>query len=434
MLRILAALPVLHAALTVPPPRVGRSGPVFMGAGIPEPSRRSLLLGGAAAAVLLPPAAARAVSPAVFTPAPGSLTERTVLITGANAGLGLESAKRLAAGGANVIVTARTEAKAKQTVADVIAYAGPSSHVVGAVLDLANLESIKSFPKRLQAQLGGADLSLDVLMNNAGVMAIPERLSTDDGFERQLGVNHLGHFALTAALLPALQRAQNGFRVVVVSSDAHRYATGDSMKVALHPPQPHLKRRTPHTRSKTSMTHPSFAQAAIAAHLDPAAYNPWGNYGLSKAANVLFANELERRLKEAGVQGSAVSLHPGVVATDIARYLVAAPEDQTLEQLYRIAGVPGTAAPSAGSPELPWWQGPLLRVLAGVLIPVEYGANTQVWLAAGADAGGDLSSGGGKFYDKRATNPASEFTNNEALAKALWEESEQLTQTKITFK
>jgi hypothetical protein len=73
-------------------------------------------------------------------------------------------------------------------------------------------------------------------------------------------------------------------------------------------------------------------------------------------------------------------------------------------------------------------------VLANVLIPVEYGANTQVWLAAGADAQGDLSAGGGTFYDKRAATPASTFTNDEALAKALWEESEKLTQTKLTFK
>ena len=404
MLRIvLGALPVI-SALSLAPAHVTRAAPVCMSMRPAEPSRRSLLLGGAAAAVLLPASAAHAASPAVFAPAQDSLTGKTVLITGANTGLGLESAKRLAAGGAKVIVTARTEAKVQKTIASVIDYAGPSARVVGAELDLASLDSIKSFPKRLQAQLGAADYSLDVLMNNAGVMAIPERLTTDDGFERQLGVNHLGHFALTAALIPALQRAENGFRVVAVSSDAHRFANGQSM------------------------------QQAIAAHLDPAEYTPWGNYGLSKAANVLFANELERRLKESGVRGSAVSLHPGVVATDLARYLVAAPEDQSIEQLYRIARVPGTAPPNAGSPELPWWQGPLLRVLANVLIPVEYGANTQVWLAAGADAQGDLSAGGGRFYDKRAATPASTFTNDEALAKALWEESEKLTQTKLTFK
>ena len=168
--------------------------------------RRSVLLG-VGAAVLAPPLrSVSAAEPTIYTPPAGSLTGTTVLITGANTGLGLESAKRLAVAGATLIVTARSKAKADGAVKDVLA-AVPGSRVTGVDLDLANLASVKGFPERLTAAAG--DVPIDVLLNNAGVMAIPERVPTLDGFEKTIGVNHLGHYALVGVLLPLLKKAKN---------------------------------------------------------------------------------------------------------------------------------------------------------------------------------------------------------------------------------
>jgi len=258
--------------------------------------RRAVLTtaAGVALALALPTAAANAAADdAIYRPAPGSLVGTTVLITGANTGLGLESAKRLAKAGANVVIAARTQAKADGAIAKVssgVALAA-DQRLVGVSLDLADLSSVRTLPARLEAALGAKDAPIDVLLNNAGVMAIPERLETADGFEKTMGINHLGHFALVAALLPSLKRAANGFRVINVSSEAHRFASTDSIKQALD------------------------------ANLDPPyAAGGWGNYGLSKAANVLFTVELQTRIEAAGLRGSAVSLHPGVVQTDLQRY------------------------------------------------------------------------------------------------------------------
>lgn len=264
--------------------------------------RRTFLLVAASSSLALPPQPASASENSIFYPPASSLAGSTVLITGANTGLGLESAKRLAAAGANVVLTARSAAKAERAVTAVSSLSQPGARVVGLELDLADLASIKSFPSRLTAALG-PDASLDVLLNNAGVMAIPERLETADGFERTIGVNHLGHFALVSALVPFLKRAQDGFRIVNVSSDAHRFASPAAMK------------------------------EAIQADLDPK-YSAWGNYAVSKAANVMFTLELQSRIAAAGLKGSAVALHPGVVQTDLSRYIVGgvAAEDQRLSE------------------------------------------------------------------------------------------------------
>ena len=194
----------------------------------------------------------------VFAPAPGSLAGRTVLITGANSGLGLESAARLAAAGADVVATARTDAKAQQAVNEIEKRTGRK--VSGVALDLADLKSVKSLPSRLPKSVS----KIDVLMENAGVMAIPERLATKDGFERQIGVNHLGHYALVASLLPLLEKS-SAFRIVAVSSDANKIVDGKAISQALD------------------------------ANLEPP-YGAWTNYGLSKVFNVLFVEELRRRL------------------------------------------------------------------------------------------------------------------------------------------
>ena len=279
------------AALLLPPPV--RQGTAVAGAAA---TRRSVLLGAGAAAVALTtsPHSAVAALSTVFNPPSGSLAGQTILITGANTGLGLESAKRLHGAGANVIVAARSQAKADGA-AEAVKADSPQSpgSVIGVMVDLADLKSVSSLSGRLSAAMGSEAPVIDVLLNNAGVMAIPERLTTSDGFEKTIGINHLGHFALVAALLPSLKRAKNGFRVINVSSDAHRFASRDAVVEMLD------------------------------SNLDPS-YSAWGNYGLSKAANVLFTVELQRRLDEAGIPGSTVSLHPGLVQTDLQRYVVVA--------------------------------------------------------------------------------------------------------------
>ena len=363
-------------------------------------SRRNLL--GAAAAVggggALAPAAARAASapapPKVFSPAPGTLADRTILITGANTGLGLESAVRLAAAGADVVVTARTAAKVDATVAAVRARAGAGARVRGAELDLASLASVRGFRARLRAAKVDR---LDVLLNNAGVMAIPERLATRDGFERQIGVNHLGHFALVGELLPLLRTAKKGaeprpFRVINVASTAQFGASAAGLRDALD------------------------------RDLEPA-YSQWGNYCLSKAANVLFADELQRRFDAAGVRASAVSLHPGAVATDLARYLVSGTE----------AAEAGASSAEAFAAFNPLQRGALQAVRAFVL-DVPEGASTQVYLAAGADtADGDLGAHGGLYYDRQRPATPNPATNDRELARRLWEVSEKLTGAKIVI-
>lgn len=201
-------------------PLSGRAGRVALKASAESwetsgTSRRGALGGlaavGAATLATRPAVGAEAT---IFEPAKGSLAGRTIVITGGNTGLGLESAARLAAAGADVVATGRTAAKARFAEEEVLRRTGKA--IRGVELDLGDLGSVKSFPTRLK----GANVKkIDVLMENAGVMAIPEKLTTSNGFERQIGVNHLGHFALTSALMPLLEAA-GAFRVVVVSSSA----------------------------------------------------------------------------------------------------------------------------------------------------------------------------------------------------------------------
>lgn len=351
-------------------------------------STRRSVLGGAAAAstlALFPTAPAFAAGTSIFKPAAGSLEGTTIFITGANTGLGLESAKRLAAAGGSVVVSARSQSKADAAAKAV------GGKTVGVELDLADLKSVKSLPQRLEAALGGTP-TIDVLLNNAGVMAVPERVSTADGFEKTVGINHLGHYALVAALMPSLRRAKMGCRIVTVSSDAHRFADEKSLSEALN------------------------------ARLDPTSYGlgGWGAYGISKAANVLFTVELQRRFEEAGVRGSAVTLHPGVVQTDLARY---------------VTGGIGAADAHPTDVPPPTGLGAFFKenVLDKALLTVDRGANTQVYLAAAADTDGDRTRRGGLYFDDmKAVKPA-EASQDGALARRLWDLSEQLTGATIVI-
>jgi NAD(P)-dependent dehydrogenase (short-subunit alcohol dehydrogenase family) len=203
-------------------------------------------------------------------------TGRTVVITGANSGLGLRSAEALAAKGARVLMACRNASKAAAALEGVKAKAtGPAPEV--RALDLQSLASVRECAAGLGEELG----SLDVLMNNAGIMAVP-KARTVDGFESQLGTNHLGHFALTGLLLPTLLTAEAP-RVVNVSSNAHNFGRMD------------------------------FDDLFFERHH----YSRWRAYGRSKLANLLFNSELQRQAIDHGTNLLAVAAHPGYAATNL---------------------------------------------------------------------------------------------------------------------
>jgi NAD(P)-dependent dehydrogenase (short-subunit alcohol dehydrogenase family) len=193
-----------------------------------------------------------------------TLDGRTFVVTGANSGLGLVTARELGRAGARVVLAVRDTARGQEAARSITGTAEVRE------LDLASLDSIRAFADAW-------DGPLDVLINNAGVMAVPER-RTADGFEMQLGTNHLGHFALTNLLLDRV-----GDRVVTVSSGAHRIGKIDLDDL----------------------------------NWERKGYKRWPAYGQSKLANLLFTSELQRRLEEAGSPLRAVAAHPGYAATKL---------------------------------------------------------------------------------------------------------------------
>ena len=207
----------------------------------------------------------------------GDQTGRVAIVTGANSGIGFEAAKALALNGAMVVVACRSQTRGDQAVASILE-AAPGAAIELMLLDLANLGSVREF---VAAFLDRFD-RLDLLINNAGVMMPPERQETADGFELQLGVNHLGHFALTVALLELLA-ATEGSRVVNVSSSAQNWGRFDLDDLQW--------RKRP--------------------------FHRMGSYGASKVANMLFTLELQRRFEEAGASTLATACHPGWTATNL---------------------------------------------------------------------------------------------------------------------
>jgi NAD(P)-dependent dehydrogenase (short-subunit alcohol dehydrogenase family) len=277
-----------------------------------------------------------------------SLTGRTVIVTGANSGLGLVTARELARAGAKTVLAVRNSAKGDE------AAAAMTGDVEVRKLDLQDLSSVREFAAGVA--------SVDVLINNAGIMATPYA-QTVDGFESQIGTNHLGHFALTNLLLPKLTD-----RVVTVSSMFHWIGRMnlDDLNWKARP------------------------------------YRPWLAYGQSKLANLLFTSELHRRLAEAGSSVRAIAAHPGYSHTNLA--------GQSGRRL-------GDTAMAVGG-----------RYLA---TDADFGAR-QTLYAATQDLPGDTFVGPRFGYLGR-TQPIgrSPLARDAKKATALWELSEQLTDTKF---
>lgn len=204
-----------------------------------------------------------------------SQSGRSAVVTGAG-GLGFEGALELARAGAEVILASRNPQKGEESLARIRA-AAPSAKVRFERIDLASLASVADFAARLRRER----TSLDLLINNAGVMTPPERRETEDGFELQFGANHLGHFALTAHLMPLLRQGRNP-RVVALSSIAARDGALDFDDLDA------LK-----------------------------AYKPMAVYSRSKLACLMFALELQRRSQAGGWGVSSIAAHPGVARTDL---------------------------------------------------------------------------------------------------------------------
>lgn len=289
-------------------------------------------------------------------------TGKTVVITGANSGLGLRSAEALAAKGAHVVMACRNASKAATALDAVRAVAtGADPEVVS--LDLSSLASVRDCATGLVER--GAPI--DVLLNNAGIMAVPKG-TTADGFELQLGTNHLGHFALTGLVLPALLAAPAP-RVVNVSSNAHKMGR-------LHLDDLFFERSS---------------------------YSRWRAYGQSKLANLLFTSELQRRATEHGTSLTAAAAHPGYAATNL------------------------TSGPATGAAILK----PFLS-LADRLVgqPDHMGALPQLYAATMPDVGPDDYWGPDALREQRG-HPTrvgrTKHARDAEGARQLWERSEELT-------
>lgn len=247
------------------------------------------------------------------------LSGKKALVTGGYSGIGLETARAIGAAGAEVVIAGRSMAKANE------ALAALGNNFSAMEMDLADLKSVRRFAGDFLETHG----SLDMLINNAGIMACPEE-RTGAGWERQFATNHLGHFVLTCSLQPALEKA-NGARVVSLSSLGHR-------------------------RSGIRFDDPNFEK-------EP--YEKWAAYGQSKTANSLFAIELDRRTKEMGVRAFAV--HPGGIMTPLQRHL-------DNEEMIALGWIDESGA--------------LSEIAAQVFKTPQQGASTSVWCATSQDLDG----------------------------------------------
>jgi len=290
----------------------------------------------------------------------GDRSGTVAIVTGANSGLGFETSRALLAAGATVILTARSVEKAAAAKRAILDELGDVP-IETMLLDLADLESIRRFSDEFH----GKHTRLDILVNNAGIMMTDAQL-TIDGFESQLGTNHLGHFALTGRLIDLIESTP-GARVVTLSSLAHRW---DFME---------------------------FGNLMF----QNGSYTPRAAYGRSKLANLLFAYELQRRFETAGVDALSVAAHPGAAGTGLADHL-----------LNR------------------WFLRPLKPLLFLALQTSRQGARSTLRAATDVSAsGGDYFGPGGRNEHRgapvRVESSAASHSESDALK--LWSESERLT-------
>ncbi|MGB8403822.1 MAG: SDR family NAD(P)-dependent oxidoreductase [Mycobacterium sp.] len=283
------------------------------------------------------------------------LTGKTAVVTGASGGLGLQTAATLAAAGAEVVAAVRDPDTFGAAPAFAENFPNPA-RVHPVAVDLASLASVRA----AAAQIAGRHRTVDILINNAGVMFTPQNTTTD-GFEWQFGINHLGHFQLTTALLPQLLAAALGgeVRVVTVSSEAQQAWPLDISDI-------NFERRP---------------------------YDTFAAYGQSKSANVLMTVELHRRFGADGI--TALAVHPGTCATDLVRYM----DRDTFKKLFAMGS-------STFDPEN--------------LKSVQQAAATTVWAATAPE----LRAGGGAYLADCQISAAGPASTDPATAAALWELSE----------
>jgi NAD(P)-dependent dehydrogenase (short-subunit alcohol dehydrogenase family) len=292
------------------------------------------------------------------------LSGRTVFITGANSGLGRETARAMASRGAHVIMAGRDQDKLDEAVAAIQA-GHPKAQLDTITVDLGSLENIRAATSRARQRFQ----KIDLLINNAGVMATPF-LHTADGFEMQFGTNHLGHFALTGELFPLIERGHLK-RIVNLSSRGHHFAPVDFE-------DPHFERR---------------------------AYDPWTSYGHSKTANVLFTVGLEARFAVLGIHAYAV--HPGGIQTNLGRHMT----PEMMEAL--MARVTSSDAGFA-------WK------------TIPQGAATSCWAATAPELEGKggvycEDCHVAEVDDESSTGGVRSYALNPSFADRLWKLSEELT-------
>ena len=296
---------------------------------------------------------------------------RTAVVTGATGGLGYETALALAKAGAEVILTGRDDRKGQSAI-EKIGHEVNGAKISYERLDLASLASVADFATRMQARP-----SLDLLINNAGVMALPRRQTTPDGFEMQFGTNHLGHFVFINRIAPLLHK---GSRVINLSSAGHRL-------------------------SNVNLEDPNFA------HTD---YEPFAAYGRSKTANILFSVAFDRRYRARGICAAAV--HPGVIQTELGRHIDPARIEALIDQIRK-------EREAQGKGPFEWKT-------------IPQGAATSVWAAVVADA----DEIGGRYCENchvaeivpdnvnitGGTGGVRAYALDPHTAEALWEKSEEM--------
>lgn len=296
------------------------------------------------------------------------LSGTSVFITGANSGLGQETARAMAAKGAHIIMAGRDQAKLDEAVA-AIRGTVPKAQLDTLTVDLASLESIRAATSRARQRFH----KIDLLINNAGVMACPF-MHTADGFEMQFGTNHLGHFALTAELMPLVERGK-AKRIVNLSSRGHHFAPVD-------------------------FDDPNFVTRP---------YDPWVSYGQSKTANVLFTVGLEQRFAVLGIHAYAV--HPGGIQTNLGRHMT---EEMVAALMQRV-----TSSDSGFE-----WK------------TIPQGAATSCWAATAPELEGKggvycEDCHVAELDDESASSGVRSYALNPSYADRLWKLSEELTGAKF---